>query len=248
MRLDGRARDKMLRTDALDASLDLALGDAHRRVDADAWANIYVVGDVHGCLRELARLLDRIDPSDDDLVVFVGDLVRKGPDSAGVIDLVRSRPNFVSVRGNNEEKLLRGERSLDSLDDDDPAWIAELPVAIHWDGALVVHAGVDPRKPLIEHTVDDFENVRELGAADYEPPFWYDEYAGDRRVFFGHTPLDAPVVRECAVGLDTGCVYGGELTAYDWTNDRFLSVATDRTVQERPARKFVTPRRTVTAD
>jgi serine/threonine protein phosphatase 1 len=199
-------------------------------------------------LRELHRLIERLDPSEDDLVVFVGDLVRKGPDSAGVIDVVRSRPNFVTVRGNNEEKLLRGEKSLDCLDDDDLQWIADLPVAIHWDGALVVHAGVDPRKSLVEHTVDDFENVRELGEGSYEPPFWYDEYAGDHRVFFGHTPLEDPVVREHAVGLDTGCVYGGALTAYDWNRDRFVTVTPDRTVQERPARKFVTPRRTVAAD
>ncbi|MFB6255735.1 MAG: metallophosphoesterase family protein [Haloplanus sp.] len=238
----------MIRTDALDASLNLALGDEHHHVDADAWDDIYVVGDVHGCLQELRRLVDRLDPAADDLVVFVGDLVRKGPDSAGVIDFVRSRSNFVTVRGNNEEKLLRGEKFLDGLDDEDLAWIADLPVAIHWEGALVVHAGVDPRKSLVEHTVDDFENVRELGDGDYEPPFWYDEYAGNHRVFFGHTPLSAPVVRQHAVGLDTGCVYGGELTAYDCRGDRFVSVAPDRTVQERPARKFVTPRRTIAAD
>ena len=238
----------MIRTDALDASLDLALGDEHRHVDADAWDDIYVVGDVHGCRRELEHLLDRLDPTADDLVVFVGDLVRKGPDSAGVIDLVRSRPNFVTVRGNNEEKLLRGEKSLDELDDADRRWIADLPVAIHWDDALVVHAGIDPRKSIVEHTVDDFESIRELGDGDYEPPFWYDEYEGDRRVFFGHTPLEGPVVRENAVGLDTGCVYGGALTAYDYRRDRFVSVTPDRTVQERPARKFVTPRRTIAAD
>jgi serine/threonine protein phosphatase 1 len=238
----------MIRTDALDASLDLALGDEHRKIDADVWDDIYIVGDVHGCLQELQRLLGRLDPSADDLVVFVGDLVRKGPDSAGVIDLVRSRSNFVTVRGNNEEKLLRGEKSLDELDAEDLRWIADLPVAIHWDGALVVHAGVDPRKSLVEHTVDDFENVRELGGGDYEPPFWYDEYAGAHRVFFGHTPLEDPVVRRHAVGLDTGCVYGGALTAYDWSRDRFVAVTPDRTVRERPARKFVTPRRTLTAD
>ena len=238
----------MIRTDALDASLDLALGDEHHHVDADAWDGIYVVGDVHGCLRELEHLLDRLDPAAADLVVFVGDLVRKGPDSAGVIDLVRSRPNFVTVRGNNEEKLLRGEKSLDELDDADLRWIADLPVAIHWDDALVVHAGVDPRKSIAEHAVDDFENIRELGDGDYEPPFWYDAYDGDRRVFFGHTPLEDPVVRGNAVGLDTGCVYGGALTAYDCRRDRFVSVTPDRTVQERPARKFVTPRRTVAAD
>ncbi|GAB6863003.1 metallophosphoesterase family protein [Haloplanus litoreus] len=225
------------------AGLNAALGADHRRVDADAWTNVYVVGDVHGCLTELEGLLGRLDPDDDELVVFVGDLVRKGPDSAGVIDLVRSRPNYQTVRGNNEEKLLRGETELDELDDDDLNWIADRPVAISWEGALVVHAGVDPRKPLVQHTVDDFETIRELGDGDYEPPFWYDAYGGDTRVFFGHTPLDAPVVREGAVGLDTGCVYGGELTAYDWAEDRFLSLAPARTVQERPARKFVTPRR-----
>ncbi|WP_251342453.1 metallophosphoesterase family protein [Haloplanus halophilus] len=223
------------------AGLNAALGDAHHRVDADAWDGIYVVGDVHGCLAELEGLLDRLAPGADDLVVFVGDLVRKGPDSAGVVDLVRSRDNFLTVRGNNEEKLLRGEKDI-GLDDDALVWIADRPVAISWDGALVVHAGVDPRKPLAQHTVDDFETVRELGDGDYEPPFWYDAYEGSERVFFGHTPLDAPVVRESAVGLDTGCVYGGELTAYDRGRDRFVSVAPDRTVRERPARKFVTPR------
>jgi serine/threonine protein phosphatase 1 len=223
-------------------ALETALGDAHGRVDADAWANLYVVGDVHGCLQELESLLDRLGPGADDLVVFVGDLVRKGPDSAAVVDLVRSRSNFLTVRGNNEEKLLRGEKTVAGLDEADLAWLADLPVAIHWDGALVVHAGVDPRKSLANHTVDDFQTVREIGDDDYEPPFWYDRYAGTTRVFFGHTPLDEPVIRESAVGLDTGCVYGGDLTAYDWRRDRLVSVSPDRTVQERPAHKFVAPR------
>jgi serine/threonine protein phosphatase 1 len=222
--------------------LEAALGDRHHRIDADAWANVYVVGDVHGCLTELNALLDRLAPDRDELVVFVGDLVRKGPDSAGVVECVRAAPNFATVRGNNEEKLLRGEATLEDLDDRDLAWIEAQPVAISWEGGLVVHAGVDPRKPLAQHTVDDFETVRELGSASYEPPFWFDAYEGTERVFFGHTPLDRPLVRERAVGLDTGCVYGGELTAYDLGRDRFVSLAPDRTVSERPARKFVTPR------
>jgi serine/threonine protein phosphatase 1 len=227
----------------IDASgLDAALGEKHRRIDADAWANVYVVGDVHGCLTELDALLDRLAPGRDELVVFVGDLVRKGPDSAGVVERVRAAPNFVTVRGNNEEKLLRGETALDELDEADLAWLGAQPVAISWDGGVVVHAGVDPRKPLVQHTVDDFETVRELGSEPYEPPFWFDAYEGTERVFFGHTPLDRPLCRERAVGLDTGCVYGGELTAYDCGSDRFVSLAPDRTVRERAARKFVTPR------
>ncbi|MFB6108256.1 MAG: metallophosphoesterase [Haloplanus sp.] len=229
----------------MDSPLDAAVGDSHRRIDADDWDDIYVVGDVHGCLREFRTLLDRLDPSPTDLVVVVGDLVRKGPSSAGVVDLVRETPNVLSVRGNNEEKLLRGEKSVDGIGDDRLDFLASLPVVIHWDDAMVVHAGVDPRKPLAAHTVDDFENVRELGDGDYEPPFWYDAYEGPKRVFFGHTPLSDPVVREYAVGLDTGCVYGGELTAYDYRRDAFVTVDPDRTVQERPTEKFVTPRRLV---
>jgi serine/threonine protein phosphatase 1 len=224
------------------AGLDAALGDRHLRIDTDAWENVYVVGDVHGCLTELEALLARLAPTDDDLVVFVGDLVRKGPDSAGVIERVRSAPNFMTVRGNNEEKLLRDETALDELDERDLAWIADRPVAISWEGGLVVHAGVDPRKPLAQHTVDDFETVRELGSESYEPPFWFDAYEGSERVFFGHTPLDRPLVRERAVGLDTGCVYGGALTAYNRDRDRFVSLEPDRTITERAARKFVTPR------
>lgn len=188
----------------------------HRRLDDDAYENIYVIGDVHGCRGALDRLLALLDPTERDAVVFVGDLVRKGPDSAGVVRLVRGTSNFYSVRGNNEEKLLRGEKTVSTLNDDDLAWIESLPVAISWPGALVVHGGIDPRKPLSAHTVDDLQNVRSLTSeGGYERPFWYERHEGEPRVFFGHTVLERPVVREGAVGLDTGCVYGGPLTAYD---------------------------------
>jgi len=48
----------------------------------NAMTKTYVIGDVHGCSTELARLLDTINPRYDDTVVFAGDLVDKGPDSA----------------------------------------------------------------------------------------------------------------------------------------------------------------------
>nr|WP_233274774.1 metallophosphoesterase [Haladaptatus cibarius] len=76
---------------------------ARRRIDADEWDDIYVVGDVHGCLTELESLLETLGVNDDDdLVVFVGDLIRKGPDSLGVLELVQANDNLLSVRGNNE--------------------------------------------------------------------------------------------------------------------------------------------------
>ncbi len=188
----------------------------HLRIDVDAYDDAYVVGDAHGCPEPFDRLLETLNVADDDLVVLVGDLVRKGPDSAAVVERVREAENVFSVRGNNEEKLLRGEKSLPELSAADLEWIASLPVAISVGGTLVVHGGVDPRKPLSDHTIDDLQTTRSLApGGSYDPPYWYEEYTGPPQVCFGHTVLDAPVVTEWAVGLDTGCVYGGSLTAFD---------------------------------
>lgn len=214
----------------------------HQRVNVHDWDDIYVVGDVHGCLAELETLLDELDPSADDLVVFVGDLVRKGPDNHGVVDLVRSSPNMLSVRGNNEEKIIKGTKAVDDLTRADIDWIRNLPVAISWEGALVVHGGVDPRMDLSDHTVDDLQNTRSLSpGGSYDRPFWWETYEGPQQVFFGHTVMEEPAVAEYALGLDTGCVYGGALTAYDWHGEELVSLDVGRTVQQRKDSKFVSP-------
>ena len=214
-----------------------------RSVDPDAYDRIFLVGDVHGCRRELETLLATLDVTDDDLVVFVGDLVRKGPDSAGVVELVRSRPNVLSVRGNNEDKLIHGRKDLDAVTDPFDAYLDAMPVVLLLGDARVVHAGVDPHKPLADHDVDDLETVRSLAeGGDYARPYWWEQYAEPPRVFFGHTVLARPLLREYAVGLDTGCVYGGALTAYDWRRDEVHSVNAGRTVKSRPKSEVVTPR------
>ncbi len=214
----------------------------HRRIDADEWEDIYVVGDVHGCRTELESLLDTLSVSDDDLVAFVGDLIRKGPDSLGVLELVQERENLLSVRGNNEEKYLRSDAVLPEFGPAEREFVSSLPVAISWEDALVVHGGVDPRKPLSEHSIDDLQTMRSLHPdGSYDRPFWFEQYDGPRRVFFGHTVLERPVERESAVGLDTGCVYGGSLTAYDYRRDEFVEQSAIRTCKERSDDSIVTP-------
>lgn len=214
------------------------------RVHPADWDNVYVVGDIHGCRDELETLLDRLAVTDDDLVLFVGDLVRKGPDNAGVVELVRAHDNFRSVRGNNEEKVLRGEKTLDDLTDDHLDYLASLPVALYWGEGLVVHGGVDPRKPLAEHSVDDLQNARSLkpGGSYGDTPYWFHAYEGERTVFFGHSVLEEPILRENAVGLDTGCVYGESLTAYHLETGDLTTV--DSTFTEhapRPESKKLSP-------
>ena len=221
----------------IDLSPDLA--SLHRRIDADAWDDIYLVGDVHGCAAELETLLEELDPSDTDLVVFVGDLVRKGPDSRAVVERVRDADNFLTIRGNNEQKLIDGTKHLPELDHLQ-GYVESLPAVISFDDVLVAHGGVDPRRPLADHGLYDFLESRAVPPENsYDGPFWFEIHERRPRVFFGHTVLDAPVVTEGAVGLDTGCVYGGELTAYDYRADELVSVPAERTYQERPGRKIL---------
>lgn len=212
----------------------------HKRIEADRYGEVYIVGDVHGSREILEQLLTELELESDDLVVFVGDIVRKGPDSPGVIDLVREDPRLVSVRGNNEQKIVRGDKNPDWLRDGDREYFESLPVAISFDDVLVVHGGIDPQQSLVDHTVEELLTMRSPHGDGYDGPFWYDDYDGPHRVFFGHTVHDHPVEREHAVGLDTGCVYGGTLTAYDYRNDEFLTVEA-KTHQERASSKIVNP-------
>src|SRR5204863_3459965 len=64
-----------------------------------------IVGDVHGCRDELDALLDKVAFTMGDRLVFVGDLIARGPDSLGVLDIARHTGAEI-VRGNHEEKLL----------------------------------------------------------------------------------------------------------------------------------------------
>jgi len=71
-------------------------------------ARLLIIGDVHGMLDELKTLLDKADytASRGDRVIFVGDLINKGPESAGVVQYAMDI-NATTVRGNHEDKVLR---------------------------------------------------------------------------------------------------------------------------------------------
>ena len=115
-------------------------------------------------------------------------------------------------------------------------------MAISWAGGLVVHGGVDPRLPLETQTPEALQNTRSVpSGAGYDGPFWYEGYEGPPRVFFGHTVLETPVETEWAVGLDTGCVYGGSLSAYDLRRERFYDVPAQVADRPRSEEKIVSP-------
>lgn len=197
-----------------------------------------VVGDVHGCYFELRALLDEVGLRDADRLIFVGDLIAKGPASREVLDFIRRRRNSHSVLGNNEWRLLRFHygRAMDLK----PAhlrvraelgggwnaymeWISRLPRYIDLGDFLVVHAGVRPGVVLEKQTTEDLTRLRSLdGARDGTP--WFEKYRGAKTVVFGHRVFDAPMLKANAMGIDTGCVYGGALTAVVLPERRLVGI------------------------
>jgi serine/threonine protein phosphatase 1 len=222
-----------------DADFSAEVAQHHLRFDADQYENIYVVGDVHGCIAELRTLWERLSPTEEDIVVFVGDLVRKGPDSAAVVKFVQSKDNAVSVRGNNEAKIIHDRIDTDPFDPVADA-LESFPLVVSWEDAMAVHGGVNPTEPLSAHEANDLLEMRSVPPGNsYDGPFWFERHDGPPRVFFGHTVLADPFVSDWAIGLDTGCVYGGSLTAYDYRRDELISVPAEQTYQSRPDEKIL---------
>jgi serine/threonine protein phosphatase 1 len=190
----------------------------------------YVITDVHGRLNELQALLSQV--PDGARLVFLGDYVDRGSDSRGVVELVRSLPNAVRLRGNHEDMLcapdphnwlanggastvlsykhpLTGDMDWDALEDD-KAWFRSLP-RVHSDAHRVyVHAGVNPAYSLAEQPESVTQWFRYPEGADIG---WRDKH-----VVHGHTPgivqlpsrtcLDAGM-RQLCCGIFDDDVAGG---------------------------------------
>ena len=93
-------------------------------------------------------------------------------------------------------------------------------------GYLVVHAGLRPNVALHSQTTEDLTRMRTLGAdcESEEGTPWYHVYNGEKIVLFGHWPAPEPRRGRKAIGLDTGCVYGYNLTAYIIETEEFVDV------------------------
>ncbi len=208
---------------------------------------------MHGCVEELRELLDAVRPAEDGRrVVFVGDLVAKGPDSKGVLAVVRET-GALSVRGNHDQHVIRWREAQERgtppprlgpahrevtavLDDDDWALLRALPYRLSLDdvGALVVHAGLVPGVPLEAQDPEwllTLRSIRPDGSptkrAEEGVP-WASLWPGPELVLFGHDAMRGLQQHPHAVGLDTGCVYGGQLTGYLLPERRLVQIAAKR--------------------
>ena len=200
-----------------------------------------VVGDIHGCYDELQLLLTKADFGADDRVIAVGDLTVKGPKSREILELFSQDNRFSSVVGNHDLALVnywKGEsvnlkpsqmktiKELVAGGKQLLEYLTALPGYIELENHIVVHAGVRPNIPLPNQIIEDLVELRTLGPdrTDRDGKPWYQEYNGDKVVLFGHWPSPLPRRGPKAIGLDTGCVYGYQLTAYIVEDSEFVSV------------------------
>ncbi|MGZ0146955.1 polynucleotide kinase-phosphatase [Kribbella sp. WER1] len=187
--------------------------------------------------------------------IFVGDLVDRGPDTPGVLRLVMgmvASGNAYCVTGNHEDKLLRAlrgknvkighglETTLEQLAaepaefrDEVAAFIDGLISHYVFDGGklVVAHAGLVERMHgrtsgrvrsfcLYGETTGETD---EFGLPVRYP--WANDYRGRAMVVYGHTPTPEPEWINNTICLDTGCVFGGSLTALRYPERELVSVA-----------------------
>lgn len=228
-----------------------------------------IIGDVHGCFDELRALVDQLGyritqeasatyhvrhPQGRRLV-FLGDLVDRGPKIAEVLRLVMDAVAdgvALCVPGNHEAKLLRklkGQRvtvshglqeSLEQLDRESPIFREQVQRFL--DG-LVSHYVLDGGQLVVAHAglpesmhgrgsakVREFalygETTGETDAFGLPIRYhWASDYRGQATVVYGHTPVPRAQWLNHTINIDTGCVFGGQLTALRYPEKELVEVA-----------------------
>lgn len=227
---------------------------------------VVAVGDVHGCIEELKELLNTIQFNKNQMrLVFLGDLMDRGPDPVACVRKVREL-DVECIMGNHEEKHLRWRKheknrqltgkvnpmkrmsnadalANEQLSDQDFSWMKSLPLKLNLgNNWWAAHAGCEPRLPLAKQIPAQIMRVRFVnqdGVAQSLNPdksqpegtvYWAEQWRGPENIVYGHCVHDLKEVRYdysldnslphgVCLGIDTGCCFGGHLTAALFTNN-----------------------------
>lgn len=212
--------------------------------------NIFV-GDIHGCAAEFEALLEKlVFRGGRDRLLLTGDAFTRGPDPLRVWNLIRDTKADM-VLGNHDDRQLRQLRdhaagksprfrhdqraTFDRLAPAHAellAWLEHVPLCLDEPGFVLVHAGIDPHKGLEGTTRDQFLTIRTWPPVDgVDGPRWHDAITPwtQRTLIFGHDAPGGLVLRRRTateppwlLGLDSGCIYGGALSAWILEEDRLV--------------------------
>jgi protein phosphatase len=191
--------------------------------------------------------------------VFLGDFVDRGPDTPSVLKLVMqmvAQGHAFAVPGNHDIKLLRKLRgkdvqlthgiaeTLEQLEKETPEFRQQVAKFLD---ALVSHYVFDAGRLVVAHAgmkqemqgrgsgkVRDFalfgETTGEVDEFGLPVRYnWAADYRGPAMVVYGHTPIPEPEWLNRTINIDTGCVFGGKLTALRYPEKELVSVPAART-------------------
>jgi serine/threonine protein phosphatase 1 len=231
------------------------------------YKRIIAVGDLHGNSQPLKELLSRIQVTDRDLIIFIGDYIDRGPETKLVIEeLIRLRsfhPNLIFLKGNHEDMML-GAMGFNAVIKDVNTWLYNggtqtlISYGMNRDEILLLsgkkvddkhngiiknllprshvefleelipfaetehfffcHAGVNPGNTLLEGKQILFDL---LWMRDH---IYSDEFAWDKTVVCGHTPLRDVLIKEKLICIDTGLYCYGTLSAIDVLTNQLYQV------------------------
>lgn len=238
-----------------------------------------IIGDAHGCADELQALLGKlgydlawsqdrgertvaVTSPEGRKVVFVGDLVDRGPNTPDVLRIAMgmvAAGTAYCVQGNHERKLSRWlegrkvtvahglQQTIDQLEAQDrglkealPAFLDDLRSHVWLDGGrlAVAHAGLKEEMigrgsgavrefALYGETTGEIDEFGLPVRAD-----WASAYRGKTAVVYGHTPMLSAEWVNNTLCIDTGCVFGGKLTALRWPERELVDVPAIQTWSE----------------
>lgn len=191
----------------------------------------FAIGDIHGRFDLLCKALAHIESQPGPAtVIFLGDYIDRGPQSAAVVEALMAGPKrdgdtWVCLRGNHEEMMLEvhqpgmrkdwwldngGEAALRSWGGSVPEgvmeWCRSLPITHETDNYFFVHAGVRPRYSLAEQKAEEMLWIRD--------PFLRHEGRFEKHIVHGHTPkkYDQGPVKSNRTNLDSGAFFTGILS------------------------------------
>lgn len=237
-----------------------------------------IIGDVHGCYDELIMLLTKLGYTitnsnnkykvyhpDNRKVIFLGDLVDRGPKIVEVLklvmDMVESHVAYC-VQGNHDNKLYRKlegrnvqvknglEDSVEQLANVSEEFknkiknfLKYLDTHLIFDHyrLVVCHAGI--KEEYIGRTSKNVRSFTLYGETTHETDefglpkryLWAKDYKGKPLILYGHTPNLEPFILNNTINIDTGCVFGNKLTAYRYPENEFVYIKAKDTYSQ-PAR------------
>jgi len=202
------------------------------------------IADVHGCSTALTSILAAIDPQQEDTIITLGDYVDRGIDSKGVLEMLidlAKRCRLIPLLGNHDEIMLAakdnqaafrtwmefgGISTLDSygdtgeidlVPDEHFDFLRSCLPYFEIDTHFFVHGNYDPILPLNQQ---DGHILRWLSLRDQIPK----PHVSGKIAVVGHTPMREVLRLPHLIGLDTGCCFGGTLTAMEVRTGEFWQV------------------------